>query len=453
MIFNETWYLLKEKRDLIHTIKTILQIFPEGVLIRSLDPISLRVITKFANQAIQKQIWDFGDMHSQEEENDQGTQNDQKISKKDYPHIELKKEVQISVSNSNKEGDDSSTFTLNEFLVNQEQKFENNIAEDEDTLQTEQAIDIIKPKEESEECKDLLENETESVSFNVKTIKVTWDKVKQSYLHVFINTTEVKKLAKVKAINKWQEIMFASVSHEFRTPINAFSNALSMIKFNFNKVREVLEKCPEIGDKIQPLLPGIDKMIKIGDVSSQLLLNLVEDILDLAKCTSNTLNLNLEPFVLSNLLKEIDYIFRFQLTERRLDFEIIIDKHLASKRFTSDEKKIKQVLINLISNSSKFTQRGGISVKIDTISLNNSHLLRFKVRDTGIGIKHADISKLFNLFSRLDGTQKINQSGTGIGLSISKKLVESLGGTIKVRSQEGQWTEFIFTIKIGKISD
>lgn len=106
--------------------------------------------------------------------------------------------------------------------------------------------------------------------------------------------------------------MFASVSHEFRTPLNAFINALAVVKFSFDKIKEVLKTRLEAGDSIEPMYPCMDKMLKIGDVSSKLLLNLVEDILDLAKYSSNTLNLSVEEFVLEDLLKEIDYIFAFQ---------------------------------------------------------------------------------------------------------------------------------------------
>lgn len=108
------------------------------------------------------------------------------------------------------------------------------------------------------------------------------------------------------------------------------------------------------------------------------------------------------------------------------------------------------MLINLISNSLKFTQEGEISLEVDSIINHGVKFLTFKVRDTGVGISQADLGKLFKLFGRLNHNQRMNQSGTGIGLSISKKLVELLGGTIKARSREKKWTEFTFTIKAGK---
>lgn len=114
--------------------------------------------------------------------------------------------------------------------------------------------------------------------------------------------------------------------------------------------------------------------------------------------------------------------------------------------YRSDCNRIKQILINLVSNAFKFTQSGEIIVTISQIEKHEKSYLKFTVRDTGIGINKNSICKLFNLFEKLSN-KNLNACGTGIGLSISKMLVENLGGTIQAESEEGKWTKFTFTVE------
>ena len=140
--------------------------------------------------------------------------------------------------------------------------------------------------------------------------------------------------------------------------------------------------------------------------------------------------------------------FGFQWAEKHLDFKIKCPSSIKDSVFSSDQKRIKQVLINLISNSFKFTERGIIEIKITELKKNGENYLKIKVYDTGIGISKDDIPKLFKMFGMLSKRrQQLNQSGSGLGLSISKKIVESLGGKIKVSSSENEWTKFTFTLK------
>jgi protein-histidine pros-kinase len=106
--------------------------------------------------------------------------------------------------------------------------------------------------------------------------------------------------------------MFASVSHEFRTPLNAFTNSLQIVEMTLADIKQKLEGYPEPSRQVEPFYPKMSKMLKIGKVSSKILLNLVEDILDLAKFTANTFTLNIEEFALAEVLEEIEYIFGFQ---------------------------------------------------------------------------------------------------------------------------------------------
>lgn len=134
-------------------------------------------------------------------------------------------------------------------------------------------------------------------------------------MHMFINTNDIKKLEKQKAINKCQHIMLSSVSHEFRTPINAFSNSLELLKLSFEKLNIMNNKLiqnPKQKLEHDLITQNINKYIKIGRVSSKMLMNLVEDILDLAKIEAGTFSTNMCNFVLEHLIEDIQDIFSFQ---------------------------------------------------------------------------------------------------------------------------------------------
>ena len=176
---------------------------------------------------------------------------------------------------------------------------------------------------------------------------------------------------------------------------------------------------------------------------------LVDDILDLAKFDSNRFLLNISKFKLREVIEEINYIFKFQWDEKHLAFNILWDPEVVDSYFCSDSKRIKQVLINLISNSFKFTENGGIRIEISDYVHHRKKYLKFSVTDTGIGIHKDDIPKLFAMFGmiRKNNSSQLNKWGSGIGLWISKKIVESLGGKITWESEDGKWTWFTFSIK------
>ena len=313
------------------------------------------------------------------------------------------------------------------------------------------------------ECK--VGNETvKSKYYNIKTLKVKWKNNQDSFIHVFINTTAVKKFEKEKARNECLQLMFSSVSHEFRTPINAFMNSIQFLESNYQ------ETIYKIDTMIQGNLPfkllskrcreSNEKFFKICRISTTSLLCLVEDILDLAKIEAGTFSLNYQPFKLDTLIKEIEYIFEFQWVQKGITFNVSIDKELTNSSFRSDIWRVKQIVINLISNACKFTMEGGITLQVsskldfDPVKFERWRFLVFKVSDTGIGIHENEIPKLFKLFGTVNQYQNnINSRGTGLGLSISKKIVESLGGTITLESKVGVGTKVKFTIKEYKQED
>ena len=169
----------------------------------------------------------------------------------------------------------------------------------------------------------------------------------------------------------------------------------------------------------------------MGKVSSKLLMNLVEDILDLEKFDAGTFTHIIEPFQLSELVEDIKFIFEAQWWERGLHFRIDADERILEKFYESDHGRIRQVLINLISNAVKFTQEGGITIQIEERCMKHAFYLGFSVIDTGVGISKKDQRNLFKMFGMIKKQRNVlNQHGTGIGLVISKQIVESLNGKI-----------------------
>ena len=252
--------------------------------------------------------------------------------------------------------------------------------------------------------------------------------------------------------------MLSSISHEFRTPINAFSNSLLLLESNYlshlqklnrwineNQMKEIIT---------QKQIETNERFFKIWKISTTGLMCLVEDILDLAKLEAGTFLLNEHLFKISTLLSEIEYIFEFQWIQKGITFKLDVNEEVMKSSFKSDIGRIRQVLINLISNAFKFTMEGGITLHIrvksefDPIRFERWRYLKIKVSDTGIGINESEIPKLFKLFGMVNQYRNnINSRGTGLGLSISKKIIESLGGTIKLTSKEGVGTKVKFSIR------
>lgn len=142
--------------------------------------------------------------------------------------------------------------------------------------------------------------------------------------------------------------------------------------------------------------------------------------------------------------------------KNKIDLNLNVDKELQEFELHSDRGRVKQILLNLISNSYKFTFNGSISIIAKMINELDKSFVEFSVQDTGIGIKEEDQSKLFSLFGMVSSTSNLNPNGCGIGLTVSKKYVEKLGGTIKLKSVFNVGTVITFTIKShseGKLPD
>lgn len=153
------------------------------------------------------------------------------------------------------------------------------------------------------------------------------------------------------------------------------------------------------------------KFIKMGTNSSLLLLSLIEDILDLSKMEAGTFNMNLTEFNLRDLIMEVLDIFEFQCEHKKLKLILDAEDALLDTQIHSDRGRIKQILLNLMSNSLKFTFQGSITIQLRRVKVRERTFVEFAVKDTGIGIKKEDQSKLFNLFGMITEKNNLNPNG------------------------------------------
>ena len=237
--------------------------------------------------------------------------------------------------------------------------------------------------------------------------------------------------------------MFTSVSHEFRTPLNAIINSCRFVEQLFDQA--IKEKSQ---DQIERHSETIRKFISIGKHSSELLLSLVEDVLNLSKMESNMFTVTPSDFCLKDLVGEVIELFEAQCARKGINLVVNVSRSMGELEIKSDRQRIKQTLINLMSNAFKFTFQGSIELKVVFETFKNNRALEFSVIDTGVGISDEDKPKLFKLFGMLKNTERINPNGCGIGLSVSKKYIDSLGGTFTIKSELGIGTRMTFIIPL-----
>jgi signal transduction histidine kinase/ActR/RegA family two-component response regulator len=226
----------------------------------------------------------------------------------------------------------------------------------------------------------------------------------------------------------------SSMSHELRTPLNGIIGTSNLI----------LED--------ETISEDAREQLKLQLYSSEHMLSIINDILDFSKIDSGKIEFSKQPFSLPDVLQKITKAFEGRFKTAKLDFEVIIDSSLDNIYVASDEVKLSQVLNNLLSNALKFTMEGKVLLRAMPENDDNEHVsVHFSVSDTGIGIKQEKLAEIFDGFSQVHADElKRKFGGTGLGLTISKKLVELFGSNLLVESEFGKGTCFSFSINFKK---
>ena len=267
-----------------------------------------------------------------------------------------------------------------------------------------------------------------------------------TYVGVFIDITKQKEmmqelaqqreslsiaLEEANQANKAKTAFLSNMSHEIRTPMNAIIG-LDRIALNDPGISELTREHLE----------------KIG-LSAQHLLSIINDILDMSRIESGRMTVNNEEFSFAKVLAQVNTIISGQCREKGLEYECRV-KGTIGDYYIGDDMKLRQVMINILGNAVKFTPSGGtVTFVVESIArFHGKSTLRFIISDTGIGMSQKFLPKLFDAFSQEDSSKTSRFGSTGLGMAITRCLVELMNGTISVESEQHKGTTFTVTVTL-----
>ena len=244
--------------------------------------------------------------------------------------------------------------------------------------------------------------------------------------HLMERLREERK--KAQEANSAKTVFLASMSHEIRTPINGVIGMNEMILREAN----------------QSDIRGYALHIK---AAAQTLLSIISDIMDLSKIESGKMELCPVEYELNSLLKDVYYIILERVKEKNLKLDIYVDNELPSVLY-GDDVRLRQILMNLLTNAVKYTEKGSITVTVSEKARRNGIVtLDFAVKDTGMGIKEENISKLFTAFERIDEIKNRKIEGIGLGLALTQQFLDMMKSKLQVESEYGKGSTFSFSIE------
>ena len=264
---------------------------------------------------------------------------------------------------------------------------------------------------------DMLDIETKKREAAQAKLAVERNKLKEK-------TDELKQANQdLMEMDYMKSVFIASTSHELRTPLNSIIGFSSILLEGWIGELNLEQK----------------EQLQLIHVAGKQLLALIDDIIDISKMEAGKLETDIQEFSLKEVIDEAVFLVNNDIGEKGLDMKLEVE----DITITSDRRRLLQSLINLLSNASKFTDKGMITLYAKTIN----SMIHISVIDTGIGIMPDDIPKLFTPFVRLESSLSAKTSGTGLGLYLTKKLTEDvLGGTLEVTSEYGTGSTFTLNI-------
>lgn len=274
----------------------------------------------------------------------------------------------------------------------------------------------------------------------VKDIELVFDKEQQEELQLLIAEGQVDHIYKfiiqtIRDANQTKDLFIASMSHEIRTPLNGILGFTQLLKHTDDKEER-------------------EDFISVIEKSSQNLLAIVNDILDLSKIKAQKIELEKIEFDPMDTFETATESYAAISAEENINFTLFVDPSLPTI-LLGDPTKISQVIINLISNAIKFTSRNGdVAVRIEKLlEKSNAVIVKFSVTDTGIGITKEQQKNIFDAFTQADVSTSRKYGGTGLGLSISGKFIALMGSELKINSIQDEGSTFYFTLQLLKPSN
>jgi signal transduction histidine kinase len=228
-------------------------------------------------------------------------------------------------------------------------------------------------------------------------------------------------------INIRRTQFFSMISHEIRTPLSGIIGFSDFLKDSLTPTEQ-------------------KEFISIIKLCSETMLKLVNDLLDFSRIDSGCLDIDPHQFKISDIRDYLEKVFSLECQKKNLQFRFDISEGVPNE-LIGDSHRIRQVLTNIVANAVKFTDKGGIYIKLDK-QHPDSNIYRWLIEDTGLGIKKDNLTKIFNPYTQEFSSTARNFGGSGLGLFISKRLVELMGGELDVESTVGEGTVFFFTIPL-----